>query len=138
MEEISLNHTKLTTPDGLLVMLPNKTLADSQMTNYTALGQRRIHRWSAPPYQDAADTVKAACQSAIGKTPEYCRTQLPPSMSPSMGRAPSNTRFIAGPPPQIIGPRNFLFQKISALLFEEFGVTMTYNHLNVHLVDSGS
>ena len=22
--------------------------------------------------------------------------------------------------------------------FEEFGVTMTYNHLNVHLVDSGS
>lgn len=111
VEEISLNHTKLTTPDGLLVMLPNKTLADSQMTNYTALGQRRITQVVSASYQDAADTVKAACQSAIGKTPEYCRTQLPLSMSPSMGRAPSNTRFIAGPPPQIIGREIFSFRK---------------------------
>ena len=41
VEEITLNYTKLVTPDGHLVMLPNKSLADSQMTNYTALGRRR-------------------------------------------------------------------------------------------------
>lgn len=38
VHEISLNHTKLVTPDGHLVMLPNKELASSQMTNYTVLG----------------------------------------------------------------------------------------------------
>ena len=42
VREISLNHTRLETPDGLLVMLPNKTLADSQVINYTALGRRRV------------------------------------------------------------------------------------------------
>ena len=47
VDEINLNHTRLVTPDGLLVMLPNKSLADSQVINYTALGRRR--RPSAPP-----------------------------------------------------------------------------------------
>ena len=42
VHEISLNHTKLVTPDGHLVMLPNKELASSQMTNYTVLGRRRV------------------------------------------------------------------------------------------------
>lgn len=43
VDEISLNHTKLVTPDGLMVMLPNKELASSRMTNYTVLGRRPGH-----------------------------------------------------------------------------------------------
>ena len=52
VEEITLNYTKLVTPDGLLVMLPNKTLADSQMTNYTTLGRRRV-AWKLSASYDA-------------------------------------------------------------------------------------
>ena len=58
VEEISLNYTKLITPDGHLVMLPNKTLADSQMTNYTALGRRRVTQVISASYDAPTETVR--------------------------------------------------------------------------------
>lgn len=55
VHEISLNHTKLVTPDGHLVMLPNKELASSQMTNYTVLGRRRVVQRVAASYDPHGD-----------------------------------------------------------------------------------
>lgn len=68
VEEITLNYTKLLTPDGLTVMLPNKTLADSQMTNYTQLGRRRVALTVSAPYSAATEDVKAACFRAMDRT----------------------------------------------------------------------
>lgn len=59
VHEISLNHTKLVTPDGHLVMLPNKELASSQMTNYTVLGRRRVVQKVTASYDAPTETVKA-------------------------------------------------------------------------------
>ena len=59
VHEIGLNHTKLVTPDGRLVMLPNKELASSQMTNYTVLGRRRVVQKVSASYDAPTDTVKA-------------------------------------------------------------------------------
>ena len=68
VHEISLNHTKLVTPDGHLVMLPNKELASSQMTNYTVLGRRRVVQRVAASYDAPTETVKAACWRALEQT----------------------------------------------------------------------
>ena len=65
VHEISLNHTKLVTPDGHLVMLPNKELASSQMTNYTVLGRRRVVQKVTASYDAPTETVKAACRRAL-------------------------------------------------------------------------
>ena len=61
VEEIGLNHTKLVTPDGQRVMLPNRELASSKLINYTVLGKRRIARKVTASYEAPAATVKAAC-----------------------------------------------------------------------------
>ena len=68
VHEISLNHTKLVTPDGHLVMLPNKELASSQMTNYTVLGRRRVVQKVTASYDAPTETVKAACRRALELT----------------------------------------------------------------------
>lgn len=68
VEEISLNHTKLITPDGLVALLPNKALAASRVTNYTALGRRRIAWKMSAPYGVPTETVKAACYRAVERT----------------------------------------------------------------------
>ena len=68
VHEISLNHTKLVTPDGHLVMLPNKELASSQMTNYTVLGRRRVVQRVTASYDAPTETVKAACRRALEQT----------------------------------------------------------------------
>ena len=137
VEEISLNHTKLTTPDGLLVMLPNKTLADSQMTNYTALGQRRITQVVSASYQDAADTVKAACQSAIGKTPGVLPDPAPAVYVTKYGESAIEYTIYCWASTADYWAAKFSLSENLRPAFEEFGVTMTDNHLNVHLVDSG-
>ena len=68
VEEISLNHTKLITPDGLTALLPNKELAASKVVNYTALGRRRIVWKMSASYDAPTETVKAACRRAVEAT----------------------------------------------------------------------
>ena len=44
VREISLNHTKLETADGQIVLQPNRALSSSKIINYTTLGRRQIGR----------------------------------------------------------------------------------------------
>lgn len=97
VHEISLNHTKLVTPDGHLVMLPNKELASSQMTNYTVLGRRRVVQRVTASYDAPTETVKAACRRALEQTENLLEDPgLPPSTSPHTRRALSSTQSTAG------------------------------------------
>ena len=125
-------------PPRQIVMLPNKTLADSQMTNYTALGQRRITQVVSASYQDAADTVKAACQSAIGKTPGVLPDPAPAVYVTKYGESAIEYTIYCWASTADYWAAKFSLSENLRPAFEEFGVTMTYNHLNVHLVDSGS
>ena len=68
VEEISLNHTRLITPDGLTALLPNKELAASKVTNYTTLGRRRIVWKMSAAYDAPTETVKTACYRAVEAT----------------------------------------------------------------------
>ena len=77
VEEISLNHTKLITPEGVLVMLPNKELASSKVSNYTLLGRRRVTRKVTASYDAPTETVKAACREALAQTEHILEDPAP-------------------------------------------------------------
>ncbi len=64
VREISLNHTKLETADGQIVLQPNRALSSSKIINYTTLGRRRVVRTVTASYDAPTDTVKAACMDA--------------------------------------------------------------------------
>ena len=59
VREISLNHTKLETADGQIVLQPNRQLSSSKIINYTTLGRRRVVRTVTASYDAPTDTVKA-------------------------------------------------------------------------------
>ena len=109
VEEINLNHTKLVTPEGVLVMLPNKELASSKVSNYTLLGRRRVTRkvtasYDAPNYGDSSIEYTVYCWA----TPEnYWDVHF------ALGERLRET-------------------------FAAHGVEMTYDHLNVHIVENRS
>ena len=42
VREISLTHTKIETPDGQIVLQPNREMSSSKIINFTVLGRRRI------------------------------------------------------------------------------------------------
>ena len=98
VHEISLNHTKLVTPDGHLVMLPNKELASSQMTNYTVLGRRRVvqtgGRLLRRPHGDGEGRLPAGSGADGQPAGGPGSRRLPHRLS---RRAPSSTPSTAGP-----------------------------------------
>ena len=135
MEEISLNHTKLVTPDGLLVMLPNKELASSQMTNYTTMGGRRVVQKVTASYDAPTDTVKAACFQALEMT-ENIRTDPAPSVRlTNYGESSIEYTVYCWTAPEHYWDVYFDLGEHLRQGFQDHGVEMTYNHLNVHIVD---
>ncbi len=134
VEEIALNHTKLVTPDGLMVLLPNKELASSQLTNYTVLGRRRISQSVSASYDAPTDTVKAACRLALERTDGLLEDPAPAVWLTEYGdSAITYTVYAWVTPEQYLETRLILGENLRSA-FAEYGVEMTYNHLNVHLV----
>ena len=133
--EITLNYTKLLTGDGLSVMLPNKALADSQMTNYTALGRRRITLAVTASYDAPTESVKTACMEAVLNTPNVLADPAPAVYLVNYGDSSIEytVRCWAG-----VADYWDVYFRLTENLRESFAahnVEMTYDHLNVHVVE---
>jgi len=136
VEEISLNHTKLVTPDGLLVMLPNKSLADSQVTNYTALGRRRVVQKVTASYDAPTESVKAACRQALAATEHVLADPAPSVRLTSYGSSSIEYTIFCWASTDDYWNVLFDLGEHLRTAFAEAGVEMTYDHLNVHVLNS--
>ncbi len=135
VEEISLNHTKLLTPDGQLVMLPNKELANSKMTNLTVNGKRRIKQTVTASYDAPADVVKAACMTAVSRTPNLLSDPAPAVFVTNYGSSAIEYTVFCWAKPEHFWLSSMALNEELRTAFEEAKVEMTYDHLNVHLVE---
>lgn len=138
VEEITLNHTKLVTADGLLVMLPNKSLADSQVTNYTALGRRRVKQVVAASYDAPTETVKAACQKALAMTEHVLADPAPVVRLSNYGESSIEYTVYCWASADTYWDVHYALGEHLRTAFAEDGVEMTYDHLNVHIVENRS
>lgn len=138
VEEISLNHTKLVTPDGLLVMLPNKELASAKMTNYTVRGRRRVMQKVTASYDAPTETVKAACRRALEQTENLLEDPAPTVYLTAYKESSIEyTVYCWATPENWWGAYLALGEHLRDA-FREYGVEMTYNHLNVHIIENQS
>lgn len=135
VEEISLNHTKLMTPDGLLVMLPNKELSSSKVTNYTALGRRRVTQKVTASYDAPTETVKAACRVALSRTEKLLDAPAPSVYLSDYGASSIEYTIFCWADTADYWDVYFGLGEHLREAFAEAGVEMTYDHLNVHIVD---
>lgn len=134
VEEITLNYTKLVTPDGLLVMLPNKTLADSQMTNYTTLGRRRVTWKLSASYGAPTETVKAACQRALAATENILTDPAPAVYLSAYGDSGIEYTVFCWTTAENYWEVHFALAENLRAAFEEAGVEIPYNKLDVHIL----
>ena len=65
VEEITMNYTRLLTPDGRTVYIPNSDAASARICNYTVSGRRRVELCFTAAYEDDMDKVKAAILRAV-------------------------------------------------------------------------
>lgn len=135
VDEITLNYTKLATADGLYVMLPNKALADSQMTNYTALGRRRVTLTVKASYDSAPEDVKAACMDAILKTANVLTNPAPAVYLVNYGDSAVEYSVRCWADVDVFWGVKFELTENLRASFAAHNVKMTYGHLNVHIVE---
>ena len=133
--EISLTHTKLDTYGGQRVMLPNKAVVDGKIINYSARGVRRVDHTITASYDDSTEAVRAACLRAVSRTP-YVLADPAPAAALTAHKDSAvghHVRFWAEID-HFWDAYSFSLEEIRRC-FAEDGVTMTYNHLNVHILD---
>lgn len=134
--DITVNHTKIQTSDGLTVMIPNRSLATGTITNYTMLGRRRVSVKIKASYDDPTDAVKKACMDALAMTDKilsdpgagvnlsaYGESSIEYSISCWATCGDYWTVYVS------------LMENVRKA-FEINGISMTYEHLNVHILDN--
>lgn len=135
VEEITLNHTKLLTVEGLTVLLPNKAVSAGKLTNYTVLGRRRICRKVTASYDAATETVKAACLLALERTPDKLADPAPSVyLTEYQSSAIEYSVYCWAAPENYWAVYLTLGEKLRDAFLEK-KVEMTYDHLNVHIVE---
>ena len=133
--EITLNHTKLQTPDGLTVLLPNQELAGSKIINYTVLGRRRVTQKVTASYDAPTATVKQACRDALDSTPYVLADPAPAIRLSNYGESAIEYTIFCWTETDHYADVLFGLGENLRDAFEKHNVEMTYNHLNIHILD---
>ena len=135
VREINLNHTKLETFDGQIVFLPNKELSASRIVNFTALGKRRIVRTVTASYDAPTEDVKAACREALAQVANNLIDPAPEVYLTNYGSSSIEYTVRCWTKPDDYAATDLALNEDLRAAFEHHGVEMTYDHLNVHMVD---
>ena len=135
VREIGLNHTKLETFDGQIVFLPNKELSASRIVNFTALGKRRVVRTVTASYDAPTEDVKAACREALAQVANDLIDPAPEVYLTNYGSSSIEYTVRCWTKPEDYAATDLALNEALRVAFEHHGVEMTYDHLNVHMVD---
>ena len=133
IKSIGLFYTVMSTVDNKTISVPNSSITASTVINYNTEARRRVDMIFSASYDDATEKVKAAIMEAVM----------------------ADERILAEPAP-FVGLKEYKASSIDYILrmwvnnadywdvyfamneavresFERNGVTMTYEHINVHI-----
>ncbi|MGI6031637.1 MAG: mechanosensitive ion channel family protein [Eubacteriales bacterium] len=133
VEEIGLVYTRLNTADNKRIFVPNSEISSTKILNYTAVENRRIDLSFGISYDDPVDQVKAALMDLLA-----CDDRVLDTPAPFIGvndYLDSSIQYVVRcwvPTDQYWDVRFHLLDEAQGVLARH-GITMTYNHLNVHL-----
>ncbi len=134
VEEITMSYTKIVTPDGRRIYIPNSDAATARICNYSVIGKRRVELYFNAAYSDPVDKVKAALARAI-KHPKILEDDEITIVIESY--QDSSIRYLV----RVWVPSDDYFDVKFALTeavkraFDEDGITIPYPQMDVHLTN---
>lgn len=130
-----LTVTVLETRDGCRITIPNSAVSAGTVTNYDAVGRRRVTTTVTASYDAPVDTVKLALAEAAAQVPKLLRDPAPAAIVSSYGESSIEYQLFSWVLSEdywsVSGALNEEIKKA----FDAHGIEMTYNHLNVHILD---
>ena len=134
VREITLTHTKIETPDGQLVLQPNREMSSSKIVNFTALGRRRIVYKVTASYDAPSETVISACMDAVSAFPAVLKDPAPTVYLSNYGASSIEYTIRCWTAAGDYWATYFQMYGLLRGTFAKRGVEMTYDHLNVHVI----
>lgn len=132
VQEINIAYTILATPDNKLISIPNKAVVGAQITNYSALGTRRVDISASASYEMPAQKVIDALVAA-GTVEKALSDPAPCAMVMEYGPSTVNYALRVWCKCEDYWDVFFLVNQRVKEVFDEQGVAMSFPHLNVHL-----
>ena len=130
-----LVYTKLRTIDNKIISIPNGQISGEKIVNYSTEEKRRVDLTFNTSYDDAPERVTACIRDVIGAHPKAFFTPEPfVRVSAYQASSVEYTVRVWCATEDYWALYFDLLEQVKAA-FDRAGIEMTYNHLNVHMVD---
>ena len=135
VSEIGLAYTKLTTPDSKRISVPNSQMSAAKIVNYTNEAGRRVDLIFSASYDAPTQAVKAAILEAVAAIPAVRRDPEPVVWISAYRDSAIDYVVRAWTSTEDYWDVYYALMEGVRESFARHGVEMTYNHLNVHLME---
>ncbi len=133
VREIRMMHTRLETPDGKMVYVPNSSLSGARVINYSETGARRVEISVTASYDNSPAQVREAVLDAVARTKGALQDPAPLVVVDHYGESDIAYTILVWAKSD-----DFIFVKWGLTedlykAFAEHGVEFSYPHMNVHM-----
>ena len=132
--DIGLVYTVLRTYDNKLISIPNGDISGSSVINYTSQSSRRVELFFEASYENEIDDVKYAIKSVFQGTPIILWDPEPFVGVEEYKESSIRYAVRAWCKTEDYWTLYYRLQEDVKRVFDENGIQMTYNHLNIHLI----
>ena len=132
---IDLSYTTVITPDNKEIFVPNSQIAAAKIVNYTALGRRRVDLNFTASYDAPTQTVKQAIREVLDAIPQIQDDPAPVIYLSEYQASSIQYQVRVWTTAADYWDVYFAIQEGVRESFQRNGVEMTYDHVNVHIVE---
>jgi small conductance mechanosensitive channel len=136
VKDIDIFHTILATPNGQKVVIPNATLANSSLTNYSYYPNRRIDLTVSCHYDNDVNLVKTILLEMVNNHELVLKDPAPVVVLAEYGNSSINFKVRAWVKNSDYWNVYWNFMHQVKAIFDQNQVTIPYPQLDVHLFDN--
>jgi len=134
VKNIGLFYTELTTLDNKTVSVPNSELSAGQIVNFTREDNRRVDLVVGASYDCDTEDVKKALYDAIARTDKVLADPAPQVLVEEFGASVIKYTVRAWCKHEDYWDVHYGINDNVLAAFNDAGVKMSYEHVNVHMV----
>lgn len=133
--EIQLFYTTLLTPDNRRVVFPNGQLSDNSLTNVTAEEKRRLDIQVGISYNSSIQDAKKIMEKIAANDVDVLKDPAPMTAVEELGESSVNMLLRVWVPTDKYWDAKFRLTEAVKLSFDEGGIEIPFNQLDVHLIN---
>lgn len=134
VDAIGIIYTQILTADNRRVFLPNSAVSSGKIINYSSQPNRRVTIDVSASYDDSAEKVKAALREVVEGESRVLESPAPIIAVTEYGDSAISYTVRVWVKNSDFWPVKFAMTEAVRDSFDRHGVTMTYNHINVHMM----